>query len=329
MRKHISGYQRLGIATLLGVLALIALGATVRVTDSGLACPDWPLCHGRVIPAGDYHVWIEWTHRLVASVVGLIILAFAVTTWVRYRARPWVLWPIIAALVALGIQVVLGGLTVTEDLPAQIVTAHLGVALLIAMLLTLGLLASFARARDNPRPPNSRHTTRTTRLALATAGGILSVILLGAYVSGTDAGFACSGWPLCNDSLLPGGRAASIQVAHRYLAAFVALLVVALVISAWAGRRQQGTLLLSLSLLAAALYIAQIMVGAANIWTTLAEGWRVAHVVLASWLWIVVIMLTALGAYRAGWVPDVRSERPFPTLRAGSRVKAEGSHSGD
>ena len=328
MSKHISGYQRLGIVTLLGVLALIALGATVRVTESGLACPDWPLCNGRAIPGGDYHVWIEWTHRLVASIVGLIILAFAVATWVRYRERPWVLWPITAALLALGIQVVLGGLTVTEELPAQIVTAHLGMALLIGMLLTLGLLASFARAADSSRPQNPRHANRTTRLALVTAGGMLSLILLGAYVSGTDAGFACSGWPLCNDSVLPSDRSANIQVAHRYLAAFVALLVLALVVSAWAGRRQQGALL-GLSLLTAALYIAQIMVGAANIWTTLAEGWRVAHVVLASWLWIVMIILTALGAYRAGWVSDVHAKRPFPTLRAGSRVKAEGSHSGD
>lgn len=328
MSKHISGYQRLGIVTLLGVLALIALGATVRVTDSGLACPDWPLCHGRVIPAGDYHVWIEWTHRLVASIVGLIILAFVITTWVRYRTRPWVLWPIIAALVALGIQVVLGGLTVTEDLPAQIVTAHLGMAFLIAMLLTLGLLASFARPGESPRPQNSKHTTRTTRIALAAAVGTLSVTLLGAYVSGTDAGFACSGWPLCNDSVLPSGQSASIQVAHRYLAAFVGLFVVALVVSTWAGRRRQRVLL-NMSLLATALYIAQIMVGAANIWTTLAESWRVTHVVLASWLWIVMIILTALGAYRAGWVPDIRAERPFPTLRANSRVKAEGSHSGD
>ena len=338
MSARVGGYQRLGMVTLLGVLSLIALGATVRVTDSGLACPDWPLCDGRVIPRGDYHVWIEWTHRLVASVVGVVILGFVVVTWLRYRERPWVVWPVTAALVVLGVQVVLGGLTVTEDLPVQIVTAHLGVALMIVLLLTLGLLASFVRAGERgwARPGGGREgggagtawTGRTVRLAAVTAVGMLSLVLLGAYVSGTDAGFACSGWPLCNDSVVPEGRLAGIQVAHRYLAAFVGLLVVGLVVSAWAGRREQRALL-GLSLVVAGLFVAQVMVGAANIWTTLADGWRVSHVVLASWLWTSLVVLVAVGTYRVGWVPGVGMQRPLPSLLTRSRVKAQGGGSGD
>ena len=329
MSARLGRYQRLGILTLLGVMSLIALGATVRVTDSGLACPDWPLCGGRVIPVGDYHVWIEWTHRLVASIVGLVIVAFVVATWLRYRQRSWVLWPGTAALVLLGIQVVLGGLTVTEDLAAQIVTAHLGVALMIVMLLTLALLASFVKPGEGVRPaPTAARTTRTVWMAVVTAVGVLSLVLLGAYVSGTDAGLACSGWPLCNDGVLPDGRLASIQVAHRYLAAFVGLLVVGLVVSAWVGRSEQRVLL-GLSLAVAALYATQVMVGAANIWTTLAEGWRVSHVVLASLLWLLLVVFVAMGALQAGWVAGVGVQRPLPSLLTRSRVRAKRSGSGD
>lgn len=329
---RVGGYQWLGLVTLLGVLSLIALGATVRVTDSGLACPDWPLCNGRIIPAGDYHVWIEWAHRLAASIIGLVILIFVVTTWVRYRDRPWVLWPVMAALVALGIQVVLGGLTVTEKLPAQIVTAHLGVALTIVMLLTLGLMASLIhlnnRVSDHLNRVSDSRNKLLVWLAVVTTGSTLSLILLGAYVSGTDAGFACSGWPLCNGSLLPEGRGTSVHIAHRYFAGFVGLLVLGLVVAVWIRYRRQRVFC-ALSLVIVVIYVAQVMVGAANIWTVLASGWRVAHVVLASLLWVSLIVLAALLAYQDGLIANTRKPHPLSSLLMCLRVKVEGRSSGD
>ena len=224
---RLSGYQRLGLVMLVGLLALIALGGTVRVTDSGLACPDWPLCNGALIPGGDYRVWIEWTHRLVASLVGVVIVAFVVGAILRHRQRRWVVAPAVAGVVALGVQVVLGGLTVTEELAAGLVSAHLATALIIVVLLLTAWLATFVPA-GGPAPGRARGGAerQLAELCVVAAVGLFAVMVLGSYVSGTEAGFFCAGdWPLCNGSLLPEGRLPGLQVAHRYLVVFEGLLI--------------------------------------------------------------------------------------------------------
>ena len=71
---------RLALATTLLMFGLIVVGSIVRTTGSGLACPDWPLCEGRVIPRFEFHVLIEWFHRLLALLVSLLI--FATGLWI-------------------------------------------------------------------------------------------------------------------------------------------------------------------------------------------------------------------------------------------------------
>src|SRR5712691_13134211 len=74
-------YRGLAVATAVSAYLLILLGGLVRITGAGLACPDWPLCRGRVIPPPDSLVLIEWSHRFVASIVGLLTLAVAFAAW--------------------------------------------------------------------------------------------------------------------------------------------------------------------------------------------------------------------------------------------------------
>ena len=71
----------------------VSLGGVVRVTDSGLGCPDWPLCHGRLIPTFDSATLIEYSHRLSASLLTVLVVATAVLSWRHYRDRPWVMVP--------------------------------------------------------------------------------------------------------------------------------------------------------------------------------------------------------------------------------------------
>jgi heme A synthase len=73
-------YRLLAVLTVIAVYGLIVLGGTVRATGSGTACPDWPLCHGRVVPPFETKVMIEYAHRLVASAVGFMILGTVI--WV-------------------------------------------------------------------------------------------------------------------------------------------------------------------------------------------------------------------------------------------------------
>ena len=121
-------FRYLTLATLVGVFALIVLGGVVRITESGLGCPDWPLCHGRIIPPFDAATLIEYSHRLVASVVGLLVLATLVVAWRRYRSRAWIFRPALFGLVMVIGQSALGGAAVLTELESYIVMIHMAMA---------------------------------------------------------------------------------------------------------------------------------------------------------------------------------------------------------
>jgi heme a synthase len=120
---------KIAIATLL----LMAVGSATRVMNAGLACPDWPLCYGQLIPSKQMNlqVFLEWFHRLDAALIGLSAIALSGLSWWYRRSLPnWLPWASTFALGLIIFQGVLGGLTVTELLRFDIVTAHLGTALL-------------------------------------------------------------------------------------------------------------------------------------------------------------------------------------------------------
>jgi cytochrome c oxidase assembly protein subunit 15 len=122
---------------------LMALGSATRVMNAGLACPDWPLCYGVLVPQKQMNlqVFLEWFHRLTASSMGLFAIALVTMCWWYRRDLPkWAPWTAALALFLVVFQGLLGGLTVTELLRFDIVTAHLGTALLFFVtLLSMGM----------------------------------------------------------------------------------------------------------------------------------------------------------------------------------------------
>ncbi len=133
---------RLVLGMALETLFLMALGSATRVMNAGLACPDWPLCYGELVPHQqmNFQVFLEWFHRLTASSMGVFAIALVILSWWHRRALPgWLPWASTLALGLIVFQGVLGGLTVTELLRFDIVTAHLATALLFFItLLTIG-----------------------------------------------------------------------------------------------------------------------------------------------------------------------------------------------
>ncbi len=131
---------KMTIATLL----LMAIGSATRVMNAGLACPDWPLCYGQLVPTAQMNlqVFLEWFHRLDASLIGLLAIALmGLAWWYRQQLPSWLPWGATAALLLILFQGILGGLTVTELLRFDIVTAHLATALLFfCTLLTMAIL---------------------------------------------------------------------------------------------------------------------------------------------------------------------------------------------
>lgn len=129
---------KIAIATLL----LMAVGSATRVMNAGLACPDWPLCYGQLVPAQQMNlqVFLEWFHRLDAALIGVSAIALVgLSWWWRPHLPRWMPYASVFALFLIVFQGVLGGLTVTELLRFDIVTAHLGTALLFfCTLLVIG-----------------------------------------------------------------------------------------------------------------------------------------------------------------------------------------------
>ena len=143
-------FAKLAIAAAAATFVLITVGGLVRATDSGLGCPDWPLCFGDWVPPAELHAWIEHSHRLVAAVlVGPLVGAVALITVFTARRRDRAL--LIAAVgagVLVIVQALLGGQVVIQQLRRELVTAHLGMAL---TLLALTILIA-DRAVHGPMP---------------------------------------------------------------------------------------------------------------------------------------------------------------------------------
>jgi heme A synthase len=287
-----TGYRRLVLATGVATFLLIVVGGVVRVSDSGLGCGPagsgfngWPFCNGDVAPGLDLNAVIEYTHRVLAIVVGAMILALFVAAWRRYRP----LAPAATLLLVLVIaQGGLGGATVEENLEEVYVAAHLGLAMLL-----LGLLLFIWRAaREAPRVDGG---PRLRALGIAATAAIFCTVVAGGYMAGTQnygradyrlgdgAHHACGKeFPTCNGDFMPFGKAELVDVhlTHRAFVYLATLLVVALVAVAL---RRRVAIRYAWGL--AALLAMQILVGALNVWLDEYELLILLHLALGTLLW--------------------------------------------
>ena len=290
------GFLALTIAAILATFALITLGGVVRVTESGLGCPDWPLCHGQLIPPFEFHVLVEYAHRLMASVVSVLVVILGGLTWWRYRAVKRIAVPVALAVTFLVIQVVLGGVTVLTELPPTIVTVHLAVAQVILALLLVILVLAWRGTEPKAHEAPTVDPLGNGRLlgwVLAAAGGVYLVTLSGSYVVGANATFACPVWPLCDGGLLPGDGLAWVHMGHRLLAALVGIMVLWSGLLSWR-ERSRVSLVAWVGVVVVVLLIGQVLVGAANVWTSFLPLVRAAHLSLGTALWASLVTLTLL-----------------------------------
>jgi cytochrome c oxidase assembly protein subunit 15 len=310
-----TSFQRLLLITIVATFVLVVIGGTVRATGSGLGCPDWPTCHGKFVPSTDKHTLIEFSHRTAAFVVGLLFLAVTFFTFKTERKNRLVFWLAFTAGVLLLVQIILGGVTVKKELPAGIVATHLATAMAFMGVMIVTFTISLMRERG-VRALSLNSETAFGRLAMLSAGAAFATLVLGSYISGTDASLACHGWPLCNGSVFPGGGSAvGLHVLHRLLAGMLGILLLALMYLAFEERRSQP-LLLALTVFSGAAYVAQALVGAANIWTDLAAGVVVAHLSLAALLWCVTVLTSALAFYLPGHDGEAEADEPAGQRRA-------------
>lgn len=138
------------MATALSIYTLIVLGGLVASTDSGLACPDWPLCNGQILPSLTINVLIEFVHRLWTIEVTVVVITTMIMAWSLYKRISRITLFATLTFILLLAQITLGMLTVqTRTLPV-VVTAHLGMATLVFASALITCMFSFI----NPRRVN-------------------------------------------------------------------------------------------------------------------------------------------------------------------------------
>jgi cytochrome c oxidase assembly protein subunit 15 len=175
--------RRIAFAIAVATWMVMAIGSATRVMNAGLACPDWPLCYGTVLPAEQMNlqVFLEWFHRLVASTVGFATIVLCGASWYFRQSLPkWTPWATSGSFSLVVFQGILGGLTVTQLLRFDIVTAHLGTGLLFFSSL-LAIATALTNQTTSEELPKS--TSKLPWLGLAAAFLVYVQSILGALVA--------------------------------------------------------------------------------------------------------------------------------------------------
>lgn len=289
--------HRYALAVAVATAALLFIGALVTSTGSALAVPDWPLSFGKLFPSMTGGVLFEHGHRMAAATVGLLTIVLTIWLW-RAEARRWVRWLGAAALAAVVLQGVLGGITVLLKLPVAVAVAHAGLAEIFFCLTVVIALVTSTSWLDAPAavPDAGRPSLRT--LSLVTVAVAYLQVLAGALVRHTGAALAIPDFPLAFGRLWPAGASGLVayQLVHRVGAVVVAASAIWTV--AVTLRRHGAVPSLRRPALMLALLLAwQVYLGAAIIWTRRAVVPTTTHVLTGA-LVLVTSVVLALRARR-------------------------------
>ncbi len=288
----------------LATLALIIFtGAAVRLTGSGLGCPDWPRCHGTsFVPELETHTLIEFGNRMVTGVVGLPCLAAAI---LAYRRRPFrrdLVRPALLLPIGVGVQAVLGGLTVRLDLTWEVVIAHY---LVSAALLVAAVVLSWRvrREADEPPPVNDRRVVLATR-ALVAWGAYVIVAGTFATAASPHAGGAGTGDYVARLDVWGAGTLRTLIHLHGHSATAMGVGLVALWF--YARRRGASQRLREALTVSGGLMAVQGIVGLVQYHNALPAELVWIHASLAAVLWISLVWCV-LCAGRAGQAATAQS----------------------
>ena len=265
---------------------LILLGAAVRIFDAGLACPDWPLCFGKVIP--DYHpiVYLEFAHRALAGAVGILYLLGLLSLIINKGQSMGLKWLSFVTALVLLTQIILGALTVILNLHFGTVVLHLGLALVFCFnLFWIGWsLKCVQEGKHNNTSEDfllSKEKWGLLFCLLVTFGQTL----LGGAVASNYAGLVCIDFPLCHGEFIPTLRGIiGIQILHR-LGAYFTFAVLFSSALYFFKKKKLGDFPKIIALLISL----QLIVGASNILWKLPPLLSLFHLLLA------VLLLLTLG----------------------------------
>tara|TARA_Y100001935_G_C17262442_1_gene487194 strand:+ start:414 stop:1346 length:933 start_codon:yes stop_codon:yes gene_type:complete len=272
----------------------ISLGGFVRVTGSGLGCPDWPLCYGKIIPPMNYHTLIEWGHRTSGALLGLLILLVNVIVWIQNRNNKFLTLTSLLSLILVIIVGGIGGAVVLTELEPSLRTLHLFLAQMIIFCLGLSYVSINT---NNLSLKNQIIFDKYSYMAGVIALTVIVSLLSGSYAVWKGAGTVCSSWPFCtSSSIIPESFLGWIHMTHRIassLAGIVGLTFLYIFL-----KKKFSTTIYILSIFSLAMIFSQIILGALNPWTKFDVWIRVAHLGASSLLWGSVAILFSVICFK-------------------------------
>jgi heme A synthase len=293
----VRAFRVVAVLAALAAYGQIVLGGVVRITGSGLGCPDWPACQGQLVPDfTNSHVVIEYAHRLVGTAAGVLMIATAALAvqlyWRRRReTSPMPRGLMVASLAGVALivlQGVLGGITVLMGNSPFTVDIHLGNALLV---LAAALLVAIWAGRASA--PSGAVVGASPRLfpgfLYASVAATFLIVVSGAYVVGAGASASCTSWPLCGASA--GVAGADVHFLHRVIVLIAGLVILRTI--DYARRRWRGSPTIAAAYLVAVAFVAEVAVGAAQVLAHLPQALRAIHLALATAAWAGVVLMVA------------------------------------
>ena len=315
------GYRNLAIIAAISIYLLIIAGGAVRVSGAGLGCPDWPTCYGSLLPPNGSDIEthpdgevliiemgslpkattaarVEYTHRIIATLGGIVILLTIGGAWQYYRQIKWIFIPANLIIGLLVVQIPLGGIVVLSELEPLLVGIHLGIALAIfASALAIVLRAFY--------PEISAQTVTETirkqrKRLMVTSSALFIAFMFGAGVVGSNTGLSCPDYPFCNTTLdvylvPPAGVSSRVwyHLLHRYTIVIFSIILI------WAllkTLRDQGNIpvIKRWGVILAGLFVTQVTIGAIQVWMEKPAFLRGLHLAVASAVWMSVVVLTLL-----------------------------------
>ena len=305
--------RRLALASTVATFILVAIGGLVRATKSGLGCgTHWPDCAGDAIPFfGSRAVVIEFSHRLMAAVVIILLAVLVMLAWRQRDTSRKLMWTSVAAFALVMSQAVLGAIVVWLELKAEAVVLHLATAMsLVAVLIYLTVSASVVEGSFTPATDHG--VARRARMASL---GVLVLLLVGSYVTGRGAGYVFADWPLMGGRLVPdlSFEPAAIHFLHRALAAITGVVVFAVGIGI-ARRKAELPVQARFVRAAMGLFGLQVLIGAVNVWNPppgiTNELFVTAHLLVAALIWGCLVAVTAVSLPALATTPSRTRMRP-------------------
>jgi heme a synthase len=306
-------YFVVSAVALVSLTLIVFTGAAVRVTGSGLGCPDWPNCYqnGRLVAELNSHAWIEFGNRILSGFVALAAIAAGLLALVRVPFRRDL--AVLGVMLPFGVvaQGVLGGLTVLYGLAPGFVMGHFALSMVI--LVAASTLAWRSRPSFGDEPPAADVTTTRVVWALFVLGTVTIFVGTAATASGPHAGGSGTGDVVHRLHFRGADTVTWVIERHGFLAGLLGLLALG---TWWVARRRNADASLQKRLTRICLLIAlQGILGIVQYESELPSELVWVHVCLATLLWVGIVLATVQAGSPArreskAWLKEARPERP-------------------